>query len=223
MICFSMILPHLSTMIANAWAWATTHGKVYTHPVNKAEYIDIDVDSSPERQDERMSELSAQSTFVAEDGNTFIATIDWLLLLWRDARWVFAIYKWSSAMHVNCQDSSGSIFDEAVAPSGSGLVTPVGGGEGGQERIPVVKAPSFVWTLVPLMFLRHYTANFQNGSFMLTALTPNFLVTRKGPIERVSFPAANANVSPYQQVATYIMILGQKIDSAQTFKVGHQL
>lgn len=47
-------------------------------------------------------------------------------------------------MHVNCQDSSGSIFDEAVAPSGSGLVTPVGGGEGGQERIPVVKAPSFV-------------------------------------------------------------------------------
>ena len=45
MICFSMILPHLSTMIANAWAWATTHGKVYTHPVNKAEYIDIDVDS----------------------------------------------------------------------------------------------------------------------------------------------------------------------------------
>lgn len=57
---------------------------------------------------------------------------------------------------------------------------------------------------------------------LFTALTPDFLLTRKGPIERVSFPAANSNVSPFQHIATYIMILGQKIDSAQTFKVGNQ-
>ncbi len=67
MICLSMILTHLSTMIANAWAWAATQGKVYTHPVNKAEYIDIDVDSCRETQDKRVSELSAQSSFACED------------------------------------------------------------------------------------------------------------------------------------------------------------
>lgn len=43
-------------------------------------------------------------------------------------------------------------------------------------------------------------------------------VLRKGPIERVSFPATSATVSPYQQLAQYIMILGQKIDSARDLK-----
>ena len=41
---------------------------------------------------------------------------------------------------------------------------------------------------------------------------------RKGPIERVSFPATSATVSPYQTLAQYIMILGQKIDSATDVK-----
>ena len=38
---------------------------------------------------------------------------------------------------------------------------------------------------------------------------------RKGPVERVAFPAANPTVSPYQQLGQYIMILGQKIDLAR--------
>lgn len=42
---------------------------------------------------------------------------------------------------MSCQDPSGSIFDEAVAPSGSGFVT-AAGGDGVQEGLP--KTPSFV-------------------------------------------------------------------------------
>ncbi len=77
---------------------------------------------------------------------------------------------------------------------------------------------------MPLKFLyicfALHDLKFQAGIFILSTLTPNCVVIRKGPIERVSFPAATANVSPFQYVATYIMILGQKIDSAQSFKAG---
>lgn len=58
----------------------------------------------------------------------------------------------------------------------------------------------------------------------LAAVSPHVLTIvwltclRKGPIDRVAFPAANATVSPFQQLGQYIMILGQKIDSAQELK-----
>lgn len=55
-------------MIENAWKWAAQNGKVYRHPVNQAEYIDIDVDSVRERQKQRVSELSTAATFVTEAG-----------------------------------------------------------------------------------------------------------------------------------------------------------
>jgi hypothetical protein len=32
-------------MIKNAWEWAEKRGLIYTHPVNKAEYVKLDVDS----------------------------------------------------------------------------------------------------------------------------------------------------------------------------------
>lgn len=44
------------------------------------------------------------------------------------------------------------------------------------------------------------------------------LTLRKGPVERVSFPSTASTVSPYQQLGQYIMILGQKIDSARDLK-----
>lgn len=49
---------YLSSMIANAWQWAASKGKVYTHPVNKAEYIDIDVDSCREKQTQSLLSLA---------------------------------------------------------------------------------------------------------------------------------------------------------------------
>jgi len=58
---------YLSQMIANAWAWAASKGKVYTHPVNKAEYIDIDVDSCREKQTKSESTIAAESGFSMED------------------------------------------------------------------------------------------------------------------------------------------------------------
>lgn len=56
-----------STMVENAWQWAATQGKVYKHPINKAEYIDIDVDRVKEKQNQRVAELSASSQFAVED------------------------------------------------------------------------------------------------------------------------------------------------------------
>lgn len=64
----------------------------------------------------------------------------------------------------------------------------------------------------------------QVGSFMHTdrmhSHSLNMVSIRKGPIERVTFPAASKTISPFQQLGTYIMILGQKIDSAQAVKAG---
>lgn len=54
-------------MVENAWQWAATQGKVYKHPINKAEYIDIDVDRVKEKQNQRVAELSASSQFAVED------------------------------------------------------------------------------------------------------------------------------------------------------------
>ena len=63
----------LSTMIENTWKWAAQRGKVYRHPINQAEYIDIDVDSVREKQNYRASELETAACFATEarDGCSF--------------------------------------------------------------------------------------------------------------------------------------------------------
>ena len=63
----------LSTMIENTWKWAAQRGKVYRHPINQAEYIDIDVDSVCEKQNYRASELETAACFATEarDGCSF--------------------------------------------------------------------------------------------------------------------------------------------------------
>lgn len=43
-------------MVENTWAWAKGQGKVYTHPINKAEYVDLDVEKCRETQHARVRE-----------------------------------------------------------------------------------------------------------------------------------------------------------------------
>ena len=62
-----MSLSAPSQMVENAWQWAAAQGKVYTHPINKAEYIDIDVDRVKEKQSQKVAEMSASSHFAVED------------------------------------------------------------------------------------------------------------------------------------------------------------
>ena len=54
-------------MIENTWAWAQQRGKVYKHPINQAEYCDLDVDKVRERQVSRMSEVQAVAACSVED------------------------------------------------------------------------------------------------------------------------------------------------------------
>lgn len=61
-----LLMSNLSTMIENTWAWAKQRGKVYTHQVNKAEYVDLDVDTTRERQNQRTSEFESKSSFLTE-------------------------------------------------------------------------------------------------------------------------------------------------------------
>ena len=51
----------------NAWQWAAAHSKIFTHPINKAEYIEINVDQEREKQTRRSSELSSSCSFSIED------------------------------------------------------------------------------------------------------------------------------------------------------------
>lgn len=132
------------TMIENTWKWAAQRGKVYRHPINQAEYIDIDVDSVREKQNYRASELETAACFATED-------------------------------------TSGSIFDP--------LETGAAADSSGSSGDPTVPGP-----------------------------IPAALAMPKGPVERVSFPAANPTVAAYQQLGQYIMILGQKIDLARDLK-----
>ena len=62
---------HLSAMIENTWKWAAQKGKVYRHPINQAEYIDLDVDSVREKQNYRASEFETASCFATEARNCF--------------------------------------------------------------------------------------------------------------------------------------------------------
>ena len=52
-------------MIEHTWKWAAEHGKLFTNPVNGAEYANIPVDSTKEKT--RMSQqswtLRSQATF----------------------------------------------------------------------------------------------------------------------------------------------------------------
>lgn len=62
-------------MIENTWTWANQQGKVYKHPVNQAEYVDLDVDSCREKQKRTVSELQSQSHFVSEDSEKGFAYV----------------------------------------------------------------------------------------------------------------------------------------------------
>lgn len=75
-----LLMSNLSTMIENTWTWAKQHGKVYTHQVNKAEYVDLDVDTTRERQNQRSTEIESSSAFVTEDWGRL--SVGDLLLRW---------------------------------------------------------------------------------------------------------------------------------------------
>lgn len=51
----------------NAWQWAAAHQKLFTHPINKAEYIEINVEQEREKQTRRSSELSSSVSFSLEE------------------------------------------------------------------------------------------------------------------------------------------------------------
>ncbi len=124
------------------------------------------------------------------------------------------------------QDPSGDIFDEMqVEATGNG-----GADAASAEGTPTIaKTPSFVLIgFQCFMWVCVWSCrSLQVGSFMnglvycgMQCHCVCMALIRKGPIERVSFPAASKTVSPFQQLGTYIMILGQKIDSAQVVKAG---
>ena len=106
------------------------------------------------------------------------------------------------------QDEQGTIFDDIDTGS---VVN--GDASNGSAPNPAVAAP------IPPLWCRWIVY-----LLCLAAVSPHVLTIvwltclRKGPIDRVAFPAANATVSPFQQLGQYIMILGQKIDSAQELK-----
>lgn len=91
-------------MVENTWPWATNQGKVYTHPINKAEYVDLDVEQCRETQRARVQEIASSSAFDLKDRfrvQFFKETLD------------LDFYN-PVATHVCVcfQDDSGSIFDE---------------------------------------------------------------------------------------------------------------
>lgn len=57
----------LSQMVEHTWAWAKGQGKVYTHPINKAEYVDLDVEKCRETQHARVREIASSSAFQLKD------------------------------------------------------------------------------------------------------------------------------------------------------------
>ena len=54
-------------MVENTWAWAKGQGKVYTHAINKAEYVDLDVEKCRETQHARVREIASSSAFQLKD------------------------------------------------------------------------------------------------------------------------------------------------------------
>ena len=64
---FGFCILELSQMVEHTWAWAQAQGKVYTHPINKAEYVDLDVDRCKETQHARVREIASSSAFKLED------------------------------------------------------------------------------------------------------------------------------------------------------------
>lgn len=71
---------YLRAMISNAWAWAAVNGKLFTHPINKAEYIEIELDVEKEKKTTRGSELTTTATFSLEDYINFVLPISCLFL-----------------------------------------------------------------------------------------------------------------------------------------------
>ena len=189
-------------MIEHTWKWAAAKGKIYKHAVNQAEYIDIDVDQCRERQTKRTSELQASSAFTMEDQQ-----LHHIVSMQENIYYTGFVLK---LPHCPCQDTTGSILDSVSMP-----------GRGAAETADATPACAVATMSMPCLVLKIsiVTNNQQLNCLALNVyILQNF--ARKGPVERVAFPASNANVSPYQQIAQYIMILGQKIDSARDLKAG---
>lgn len=55
------------TMINNTWAWATAKGLVYKHPINQAEYVDLDVDSMKSTTKLTKSDIRLQAAATVKD------------------------------------------------------------------------------------------------------------------------------------------------------------
>lgn len=54
-------------MIDNAWAWAKLNGKHFKHPINQAEYIEIELDTEREKKTTKGTELQTSVAFTLED------------------------------------------------------------------------------------------------------------------------------------------------------------
>lgn len=54
-------------MIDHAWAWAKLHGKHFKHPINQAEYIEIELDTEREKKTTKGTELETSVAFTLED------------------------------------------------------------------------------------------------------------------------------------------------------------
>lgn len=62
-------------MINNTWAWATAKGLVYKHPINQAEYVDLDVDSMKSTTKLTKSDLRLQAAATVKDPTNIYAHV----------------------------------------------------------------------------------------------------------------------------------------------------
>lgn len=104
----------------NAWQWAAAHQKIFTHPINKAEYIEINVDQEREKQTRRSSELSSSCSFVLEDHGYLhlhackindSSSSTWVDFFHVNLECSYT-YLHNFFEHTCLQDSSGSVFDD---------------------------------------------------------------------------------------------------------------
>ena len=78
-------------MIKNAWERAGEKGLIYTHPVNKAEYVNLDVDSFKATTKLQKNEMKMEAALTVEDLRTCLSCVcaackhfhaSWVLRTW---------------------------------------------------------------------------------------------------------------------------------------------